>query len=110
MAGVQHHADGDHGFIAAHRAGQHRGHAAVAFPRRRQRRRPDHRARVQQRPAVDIVHFQHIAQIGYSFQHVRPGAACRRCDRGLPCTRNTGEPIEQVQTRALPLAFEDGPR
>jgi hypothetical protein len=65
---------------------------------------------MQQRPAVDIIHFQHVAQGSGPFHGIAAGAARRCSDFGADCAGNAGQPIQQMQTRALSLAFRDRAR
>lgn len=107
---IQHQADTDHHFVTAHRARQHLADAAPGFPRCAQGGRPDHRAGVQQRAAMHIVHFQHIAQIGGAFQHVRPGATrCQPGRRGAGAS-HARQPVDKMPPCPLFLAFTQRPR
>jgi hypothetical protein len=102
VARIHRRAHSDHRLIAAHRGIEPRLHAGLG---QAHRRRPDHRAGVEQRGAVDIIHLKHIAKIARALPALgadRPGhgKGCRAAPPG-----DAGEPIEKVPARTLALAF-----
>ena len=118
--------DADGGFVAAHHRIEHVQAIGTGGLGGGQRHRDHHRARMQDRLAVHVVHFQHVAQGRVHQQGIGHGAAAGgqrhrraralradhlpqlRGQRVTQCRQRTAQPVHQQARRPLPRAPVDG--
>ena len=126
MPATERAADADGGLVATHHRIEHGQAIGAGGLGGGQRHRDHHRTRMQDRLAVHVVHFQHVAQGRVHQQGIGHGAAAGgqrhrraralradhlpqlRGQRVTQCRQRTAQPVHQQARRPLPRAPVDG--